>query len=360
MPEARSPIVNSHNEWDPLEEVIVGSLDGAVNTPWEAALQAVTPKEDVERTRAFALEHGGESIVPAIHAPAQKELNEFVRALRGEGVIVRQPDPFDHRPSVSTPDWTIEAGNCHASPRDVLIVIGNEILEAPMAWRSRYFEFLAYRSLVMEYWRKGAKWSAAPKPRMSDQLYESSCERGKNYVTNEAEPVWDAADMTRCGRDIFIQRSHVTNDSGIEWIRRHLGDAYRLHKVEFADDRAIHIDATFVPLAPGKIMVNPDRPIKALPEIVRRSEWELLPAPRSTMPESHPQYRWFRWLSMNVLSLDERRIIVEANEEPLIRQLRDWGFDPIPCHFRKCYRYGGSFHCATVDVRRRGGLESYF
>ena len=166
--------------------------------------------------------------------------------------------------------------------------------------------------------------------------------------------------MTRCGRDIFIQRSHVTNDSGIEWIRRHLGDAYRLHKVEFADDRAIHIDATFVPLAPGKIMVNPDRPIKALPEIVRRSEWELLPAPRSTMPESHPQYRWFRWLSMNVLSLDERRIIVEANEEPLIRQLRDWGFDPIPCHFRKCYRYGGSFHCATVDVRRRGGLESYF
>ena len=155
MPEARSPIVNSHNEWDPLEEVIVGSLDGAVNTPWEAALQAVTPKEDVERTRAFALEHGGESIVPAIHAPAQKELNEFVRALRGEGVIVRQPDPFDHRPSVSTPDWTIEAGNCHASPRDVLIVIGNEILEAPMAWRSRYFEFLAYRSLVMEYWKKG-------------------------------------------------------------------------------------------------------------------------------------------------------------------------------------------------------------
>ncbi len=166
--------------------------------------------------------------------------------------------------------------------------------------------------------------------------------------------------MVRCGRDIFIQRSHVTNDAGIEWIRRHLGDRYRLHRVEFADDRAIHIDATFVPLAPGKIMVNPDRPIKELPDVLKNSNWELLPAPPSTMKPSHPQYRSFHWLSMNVLNLDEERIIVEASEEPTIKQLRDWGFKPIPCHFRKCYRYGGSFHCATVDVRRRGELRSYF
>ena len=28
-------VVNSHNEWDPLEEVIVGILDGACDLPWE-------------------------------------------------------------------------------------------------------------------------------------------------------------------------------------------------------------------------------------------------------------------------------------------------------------------------------------
>ena len=355
-----SAVVNCHNEWDPLEEIIVGSIDGAVNLPWEVALRAVTPAEDVERARAFALEHGGQAIVPLLSTPAQKELEEFVNILEGEGVIVRRPDYLDHARPVSTPEWTSPAGNCNASPRDVLVVIGNEILEAPMSWRSRYFEFLAYRSLVMEYWRQGAKWSAAPKPMMSDRLYNYDYERGKEYVTTEFEPVWDAADIARCGRDIFIQRSHVTNDAGIEWIRRHLGDEYRLHKVEFADDRAIHIDATFVPLAPGKIMVNPDRPTKVLPEILKNGGWELLPAPRSTMSESHPQYRSFRWLSMNLLNLDEERIIVEASEEPTIKQLRDWGFKPIPCDFRRLYRYGGSFHCATVDVRRRGALQSYF
>ena len=85
----------------------------------------------------------------------------------------------------------------------MLIIIGNEILEASMAWRSRYFEFFAYRSLVKDYWKKGAKWTAAPKPTMSHRLYNYAYERGKEYVTTEFEPVWDAADMARCGRDIF-------------------------------------------------------------------------------------------------------------------------------------------------------------
>ena len=40
--------------------------------------------------------------------------------------------------------------------------------------------------------------------------------------------------------------------------------------------------------------------------------------------------------------------------------LRDWGFEPIPCAFRHAYKFGGSFHCATVDIRRRGTLQSYF
>lgn len=46
-------------------------------------------------------------------------------------------------------------------PRDVLIVFGNEIVEASMAWRPRYFEFRPYRKLIKEYFR--AKWTAVPK-----------------------------------------------------------------------------------------------------------------------------------------------------------------------------------------------------
>ena len=65
------------------------------------------------------------------------------------------------------------------------------------------------------------------------------------------------------------------------------------------------------------------------------------------------------WLSINVLMLDQKRVVVEASQEPLIEMLADWGFEPIPCPFTNYFVYGGAFHCATLDVRRRGTLESY-
>ena len=49
--------------------------------------------------------------------------------------------------------------------------IGNEIIEAPMAWRSRFFEYRPFRSLIRYYFRRGGGWTAAPKPEMSDALY---------------------------------------------------------------------------------------------------------------------------------------------------------------------------------------------
>jgi glycine amidinotransferase len=354
------PVVNSYNEWDPLEEIIVGVLEGACELPWEISLHAVTPVEDVERGRAYGMARGGQATQRVYQAPAQKELDEFVHILEAEGVTVRRPDPINHARPHATPEWTSVGGNCQANPRDVLIVFGDEIVEATMSWRSRYFEFLAYRTLLKEYFARGARWTAAPKPQLSSKLYNYDYKRGQEYVLTEFEPVFDAADMVRCGKDVFVQKSHVTNLSGIEWLRRHLGDRYNLHLVEFDDYRAIHIDATFVPLSPGKLLVNPDRPIKQMPDLFKKAGWDILTAPRSTMAESHPHYRYFRWLNMNVLNLDEKRIIVEKSEEPMIRALKDWGFEPIPCNFRSCYRYGGSFHCATVDIRRRGHLQSYF
>ena len=71
----------------------------------------------------------------------------------------------------TTPDFT-SSGMYAAMPRDILIVVGDEIIEAPMAWRSRFFEYRAYRPLLKEYFKRGAKWTTAPKPLMSDDLYD--------------------------------------------------------------------------------------------------------------------------------------------------------------------------------------------
>ena len=91
---------------------------------------------------------------------------------------------------------------------------------------------------IKEYFLSGSKWTAAPKPLMSDELYEpeETYEIGQNkFVTTEFEPVFDAAEFTRIGTDIFVQRSQVTNNFGIEWMRRHLGPNYNIHVLDFQD-----------------------------------------------------------------------------------------------------------------------------
>jgi glycine amidinotransferase len=353
-------IVRSSTEWDPLEEVLVGTLQGAVCVPWEAGIHAVTPHETLDEVRAYHLANGGRVVPERVKAAAERELAEFVSILEGEGIVVRRPTVMDHSRPIMTPMWSQAGGNANANPRDVIAILDDEILEAPMSWRSRYFEYMAYRELINEYFRAGAKWTAAPKPTMADDAYDWNFESGVEYVTTEYEPMFDAADLMRCGRDIFVQRSHVTNELGIEWLRRHCEGRFRIHPVEFDDYRAIHIDATFVALRPGVFMVNPERPLRRVPEILQGSSWKFIEPPPSVHSASAGSGTAYRWLPMNVLSLDANRVIVEASELPFQQFLRAEGFEVIPCPFRNNYRFGGSFHCATVDVRRRGELADYF
>ena len=77
--------------------------------------------------------------------------------LEAEGVIVRRPEiqKGDFSQPYSTPDFQAKSGMYAAMPRDILMVVGNEIIEAPMAWRSRFFEYRPYRKLIKEYFHKG-------------------------------------------------------------------------------------------------------------------------------------------------------------------------------------------------------------
>lgn len=353
------PGVQSHNEWDPLEEVIVGTLEGAAIPPWHPMLQVTMPEDQL----ALFREQGGGRFPAERVAAARRELEELVRILEGEGVRVRRPEPLDFSALYSTPDWQ-SSGLYAAMPRDLLLVVGGEIIECPLAWRSRSFEVHAFRPLLAEYFRRGARWTAAPRPRLTDAQYDPTAldhetADGASFhsIVTELEPVFDAADFVRCGRDLFAQRSHVTNALGIEWLRRHLGPAYRIHEIEIRDPHPMHIDATFMPLAPGKLLINAGR-MARVPAMFRT--WEVREAPEPAFASRDPLYMCSRWVSMNVLMLDEERVIVERQEEPLIRLFRDWGLKPIPCGFTNFYAFGGSFHCATLDVRRRGELRSYF
>jgi len=348
------PVVNSWNEWDPLEEVIVGTPLGA----------RIPPRPDpIQRRTGIPAAYSGVVIPSGIIDPLQQQLAEFIHILEAEGVRVRQPDLIDLGAYVSTPNFTSQSGYNIMNPRDLVLVVGDEIIEAPTPSRERHFEVLAYRSLFKEYFLQGARWTAAPKPSCADELYLSEHHRRAynipGYAITEFEPAFDAADFVRCGRDLFCQRGDRTNRFGIEWLRRHLGDEFRIHEVETRCPNPVHIDTTFVPLGPGKVLINPEWVVK-VPEVCKN--WDILEAPR---PNGGVQeiggVRWDTsgWISMNVFLLDEKRVFVEREQVDLIRKLKDWGFSPIPLPFNFPPLLGGSFHCVTLDIRRRGTLRSY-
>ena len=234
-----------------------------------------------------------------------------------------------------------------------------------MADRNRYFESFAYRSLFKEYFIAGAKWTSAPKPQLTDDLFHLDFKPSEygdediRFVITEFEPTFDAADFVRCGKDIFGQKSHVTNELGIQWLQRHLGDSYKVHTIQSKSPAAMHIDTTLMPLSPGKVLVNPDW--VDMKEIKRFFKgWDIIIAPSAVKGNYRSSSIVSSWVNMNILMLDEKRVIVEKNQYPMIQCLKDNGFHPIACPFENYYDFYGSFHCATLDIRRRGTLKSYF
>jgi glycine amidinotransferase len=355
-------VVSSWNEWDPLEEVIVGRLEGAAAPPSHVTMVGNLP---ARAARLYPL-LAGRRYPRILVRPAQRELEGFVRLLESAGITVRRPDVVDFSLRYGSPHWTSN-GFCTASPRDAILVIGDELIETPMAWRSRYFETHAYRTLLKEYWKQGARWVSAPKPQLLDCLYDDAFvppAKGEpvRYIINDFEPVFDAADFVRCGVDLFVTRSNATNPSGIEWLRRHLGPRFSIHEIRSHCPQPLHIDTTFVPLAPGKVLINPEYvDAKELPPILK--SWDVLVAPE---PDPIRGLRNLhlsmvsKWISTNVLMLDPERVVVEESQRSMIRLLERHGFTPIPCPFMNYKPFGGSFHCATLDIRRRGELQSYF
>jgi glycine amidinotransferase len=358
----QEPIVNIHNEWDQLQEIIVGRLEGLLIPSWEPDMLGCMYEGyfDFYKTR------GGDEWPAAEIKRAQKELDELISILEGEGVTVRRPDFRDYSKPLRAPHWQASNELGVANPRDSILVVGNDIIETPMAWRSRYFETFAFRSLIKEYYEQGANWISAPKPELTDGLYRpdfAAAGPGEEprFVLNELEPVFDAADVIKCGRDLFVGLSSTCNEMGIEWLRRYLDAAhpgtYRVHRMVFNDPHAMHIDATFYPIAPGKLLVHPDR-VTHIPSMFKG--WDVLKVPEPCIPDSFPLYFSSRWMNTNVLMLDESRVIATAGEVNTIRAFKSWGLEVIECPFWNFNNFGGSFHCATLDIRRSGTLQSYF
>mgnify|MGYP001081418941 CR=1 FL=1 len=383
--------VNSWNEWDPLKRVIVGRPEGT-NIPAPEPAWWYNQPEGGYPLASFG------SFPQEMVDKTNEQMDNFVKIMEKRGIIVDRvelhPAMLDPRP-VSTPDWTQLNQHGVNNVRDVFLCHGNMIIEATTCRRSRWYEYLNLRPIFERYFKEDPEflWMAAPKPRLTDESYVKNYYYYFNNVwtaeekrqrlydwefqLTEKEPLWDAADAMRFGKDIFHQASSVTNRGGMDWLKRFFAAlGFRLHAVQFdtPDDlekpdnfHPWHIDVNLVPLRPGLALYNPDwKPrTKELWELFKINDWELIPAARPVYVHKNKvhlfgQYGRESWISMNTLSLDPKTVCVEAHETAYMEQLDKLGFEVIPIPYEAVIPLGGALHCTTLDVYREGTCEDYF
>jgi glycine amidinotransferase len=352
-------VVNSHNEWSPLEEVIVG-------TPYHADYHVDTSFKLFFHDNIADPSNRGvfSRLKPSnrLKEECLEDLEGFVDLLESRGIRVRRPEVLTTVPEVRTPHWSAPTGHALMS-RDPFLVIGDEIIETAPMMRARYFEGDMYKELFTEYFNAGAKWTVAPKSRLLDRNFDYSYVTKSGYageVPDDTfyEIMFDGAQVFRLGRDLVFNVSTENHRMGARWLQRHLGDEYAVHVIEIGDN---HIDAKVLPLRPGTLLVRDVVDLEQLPPALRKWDviwYEWLEQPVEVEQDGIPLLA-SQSIGMNVLSLDEEHVVVQDIQEPLIRNLERAGFTPIPLRWRHGRSLGGGFHCMTLDIRRTGELESY-
>ena len=182
------------NEWDHLEEIIVGRVENArVPKPGKDLLSIEFKNCRPEDVPTGKYER-------QIIDETAEDLETLSSTLFDLGVTVKRPKPIDHSKSFGNPHWSTDGLYCYC-PRDVFLTIGNTIIETPMALRSRYFETFNYKEIMLDYFKQGAKWISAPKAELTCSSYGDPDSFG--VALRNHEPIFDAANILRLGHDIL-------------------------------------------------------------------------------------------------------------------------------------------------------------
>ncbi len=349
-------VVNSWDEFSPLREVIVGDATHSRIPPQTDPSAWLNCYPELARSERERVQGG--HFPERVIEETNEDLAVLVATLRDMGIVVHQPSAIDHEQEYGAPGWRSQ-GRTSYNPRDLTLIIGSTIVEAPSPVRARYFEVFGLRELFQDYMLAGAKWLAAPRPQLPDELFPT--DESDFPVLGEAEPAFEAANVLRLGRDVFYQVSRSGNEIGLRWLEstlQLLGDI-RVHPLRGIYE-GTHIDSTICFLRPGLVLLNPERlSPDTIPAPLR--DWDVLWCPpiEEPVPPMLPHTLSTPWVGMNLLMVSPEMAVVDQNQTQLIRLLEANGITVVPRRLRHSRVLGGGFHCVTLDTVRDGGPENY-
>ena len=324
------PAIHSHDSWSPLEEVWLGDVYPAT---WYDHLEP-----DVR------------DIFHKLTEITQQDLALIQSRLQDMGVIVRRPcyEKIDHyldeRDLLRKPQIT---------PRDQFVVIGTRLV----AYNP---ELRPWQPVIDQYLQD---------PRCQLQTTSHHCINGANVV--------------RAGRDILIDRDVFEYEYHGEY------PEYRVMLVRNGG----HMDGCFAILKPGLILANHyyndyERTFPGW-QVIRLDDPTYKAYPSQGFPQPYPVHNgkffdttvgtnrafnqhiiqhaldWVgdyteTFFELNCLVIDERNVMMLAENEQLAETLSRHDITVHWVPFRARSFWDGAMHCLTLDIRRRGTIVDYF
>jgi N-dimethylarginine dimethylaminohydrolase len=301
--------ISTKNEYGKLRSAIVGSVE---NFQW--------PDNDKEFDEGIARSTYHETLKagkPASHVmdEASIDLERLSAIMEDRGIEV-------YRPKVTGTHWAYSA-------RDIILTVGNKVIQCPTPFSSRANELELYPFLT----EAECEIIKAPRPK------------------TQQDPIFDAANVLKMDDRLLYSLSHSANEAGADWLQQQVGTEFEVVKWRVVDHDITHIDSTLLALDKDTVLVNASR-VKEdqLPDFMR--DYKKIWVDDVTPSNFHHFPYASKWIGMNVLSLDPETVVVDEIQEGLIKKLEDCGFKVITTSMRQSRTLGGGFHCVTCDLER--------
>lgn len=300
--------VNTINEYDELKTVLLGSVK---NFSWP-----VGDKEFDDGINKSTYPVKFTNIISnKVLDEAKDDLDNLHQILESNGVFVI-------RPEIAEPTWAYSA-------RDILLAVGDLIIECPTPFRSRSRELDLYPTLK----NSNNRIIRAPRPNTSE------------------DPMFDAANILKVNDKLVYSLSHSANEAGAVWLQEQVGTDFEVIPWRAVQNQITHIDSTLVSCSKNMIIANASRLTKeTLPDFMKdyKTIWV-----NDCVPRSFDRFPYAsKWIGMNVLSLNPETIFVDEIQADLIASLEKEKFKVIKIPMRQSRTLGGGFHCITCDIER--------
>ena len=328
------PLVNSHTNWDKLEEVWLGDVYPA---SWYDYLDSEI-----------------RDIFYQITEITKQDLQTIENKLKSFGVTVRRPR-YDQQDRFMSGDHLIKP---RIMPRDDFSVIGNELR---INWNE-----LGWESVLNEY------------------------RQDNNSVIIHDNFLPSSSGQVRVGRDIYFDFCYKNRQ--VDVVQQTLEQAYEQSLKDYRIHLLFnggHIDSCFSVLKPGLIFASRyfEDYERTFPgwhllnshgpefENVRRRQgdwggqsWQFDPAVGSQKFSEHVFQYARDWIGdyietifeVNCLMLDEKNVMVLSAPDDSLEEFERHGITPHPMPFRARTFWDGGLHCLTLDIRRQSSAQDYF